>query len=210
MWRRVQLLPLLLLSEAFIVASRRLEPGIAELNWNSSSSPSPCANDMPLADSITSYSPISLWWKSLGSILLQHLPGDESSGEPGFFNDLRIAFNTVHPTPNVPTRSRAPVGSSTDSADETEFCDDHFYHSPLYRRDQQVLKTKCRVKPTRPDQTWDGNGIPNYTPTDSNGNPLPTQTIGDGHGGGGQEIISVQSKCNGRGSGATGEKSRSC
>ncbi|PVF96645.1 hypothetical protein CPB86DRAFT_761669 [Serendipita vermifera] len=184
MWRGVQLLPLLLLSEAFIVASGRVESGSPELNWNSSSSA--CAKNIPLADSTTSYSPISLWWKSLGSILLQHLPGDESSREPSFFNDLRIAFNIAHPTSNAPTRPGT-----------------HFYHSPLYRRDQKILKTKCRVKPLHPGEGWDGTGIPNYTPTDSNGNPLPTQTIGDGHGGGGQEVIAVRSTCNGRGTGAT-------
>ncbi|CAG7849026.1 SubName: Full=Related to glycoside hydrolase family 23 protein-Laccaria bicolor {ECO:0000313/EMBL:CCA67359.1} [Serendipita indica DSM 11827] len=128
------------------------------------------------------------WWSKLSEFLLLHLPGDAYSDEQGFFNDLQLALNTVPP-------------SRADDLDPDELCSPRHQ---LFPRDQQVLKTKCRVKPVHYHPGWNGD-IPNYTPTDSNGNPLPTQTIGDGHGGFGQEIIGVNTRCpyNNVGPGAT-------
>lgn len=137
------------------------------------------------------HSPVSLLWHSLGSFLSKHLPGDISSADPGFFNDLRIAFNTSHP-------HIAPTRTHKDDVCQLE------NQGSLFPRDQQVLQTKCRVKSTRPHQEWDGD-VPNYTPTDSNGRPLPTQTIGDGHGGYGQEVISVTTMCGSISPGANGK-----
>jgi len=37
--------------------------------------------------------------------------------------------------------------------------------------------------------------LPGMTPTDSNGRPLPTQTVSDGHGGNGHETIAVTQPC---------------
>jgi hypothetical protein len=137
------------------------------------------------------YSPVSLFWHGFTSFISNHLPGDVSSAEPSFFNDLRIAFNLSHP--NVGTKIDP---TKTCQLDKREY---------LYPRDQQVLKTKCRVQSTLPDEEWN-NGIPNYTPTGADGRPLPTQTIGDGHGGYGQEIIAVTSMCGNIPPGAAGKR----
>lgn len=134
------------------------------------------------------YTPTTPFWLSLGQFLSKHLPGDASSTESGFFNDLQLALN-----PPI-------AGLGQDRRDDLEEEEDSCTlerRTVLYPRDQRILKTKCRIKPTQPHSGWDDDEIPNYTPTDSEGHPLPTQTIGDGHGGYGQEIIAVKTLCNG-------------
>lgn len=119
---------------------------------------------------------IESWWPHLLSTVSELLPTDSSSR---FINDLRLAL--------------APIPHD----DQDDFISQNFTKRDL---SQQVF-TRCRVRSTfQPNDASDGPEAtrtltPNYTPTGSDGQPLPTQTIGDGHGGYGQEIIAVTAPC---------------
>jgi hypothetical protein len=183
MWAGVPLLPLLLLSETLAAATHRLTA--LERAREHSRRPSNDVDDsQPTSDTGSLTSPLTWWWNNVDSFLSHYPPVDSPLTEPGFFNDIRLAFSLSTGPPTIPY-------NLNDSR-------------TLYPRDQQVLRTKCRVVSTLPHQEWDGD-VPNYTPTGSDGQPLPTQTIGDGHGGGGSEVIAVTSMCGSIGPGATGE-----
>jgi hypothetical protein len=187
MWRAALLLPLLQLSNVLATADDRLgTPSVTRTEPSASAATLEAPRELL-------YSPVSLFWHSLASFISNRLPGDASSAEPSFFNDLRIAFNLSHPN----------IGTEVEPSDDDETCQLE-KREYIYIRDQQVLKTKCRVQSTLPQEEWNG-GIPNYTPTGPDGRPLPTQTIGDGHGGYGQEVISVTSMCGNINPGATGK-----
>lgn len=187
MWRATLLLPLLLLGDVLATADDRL--GVPSVTRTEASAGAATVD----APGEVVYSPVSLFWDSLTSFISNHLPGDISSPDPSFFNDLRVAFNFSHTN----------IGTKVNRTDDDETCQLE-KREYLYLRDQQVLKTKCRVQSTLPQDEWDG-GVPNYTPTGPDGRPLPTQTIGDGHGGYGQEVISVTSMCGSIPPGATGQ-----
>jgi hypothetical protein len=183
MWRGVLLLPLLLLRETLAATTHRLTT--LERAKEHSRRPSYDADDSrPTSDTGSLPSPLTWWWNNVDNFLSHYPPVDSPLTEPGFFNDIRLAFSP----------STRPI--------KTPY--NHNNSRTLYPRDQQVLRTKCRVVSTIPHQEWDGD-TPNYTPTGSDGRPLPTQTIGDGHGGGGSEVIAVTSMCGNIGPGATGE-----
>lgn len=199
MWRGAFLLPFFLLCETLVTANERYEA--LNPSWdrdceNSTALPSP---GRPVSVPSSARSPsLSYWWTSIASTLTNYLPGDTSTGEAGFFNDLRLAFS-------IP-----PATHNEEDADEEH---EDYYDSndtcmltrrnTLYARDQQVLKTKCRVVNIHSTHGYIPGHTPNYTPTGSDGQPLPTQTIGDGHGGGGRETIAVNSTCGNLRNGAT-------
>ncbi|KIM24870.1 glycoside hydrolase family 23 protein [Serendipita vermifera MAFF 305830] len=171
MWRGVLLLPLLVLSETLAAADHRLTAlersrEHARHNTNDVYEQKHENNE---ASTTSANNGLTRWWSTVDSLLAEYSPVDS-----GLLYDLRLAFGPVPPQYERSTRSSSNSGG-------------------LYPRDQRVLKTKCRVKPPTPHHGDDG--IPNYTPTDSAGHPLPTQTIGDGHGGGGREIIAVTTPC---------------
>lgn len=179
MWRGVLLLPLLLLSETLATADHRstvLDRSREHSRHVSNNEPKP--QQAGSESTSRTSSPLSRWWTTVDNLF-----EGTSLAETGFFNDLRLTFGSNTPLYNINNRRRS-----------------------LHPRDQQVLKTKCHVRPTIPSTPPTGNGdVPNYTPTDSDGRPLPTQSIGDGHGGGGSEIIAVTSMCGNIAPGATGE-----
>ncbi|KAG8825753.1 hypothetical protein FRC19_010597 [Serendipita sp. 401] len=175
MWTRLCLLPLVLVAETFAAINDHLEtPEYLFPNKSCDIDGSGRPEDL-----LTT----TLWWQSFGGFLARNLPGDPSRVEPGFLNDLRIALNiSIPPTPTTQH--------------------DSYERRQLSKREQKVLKTKCRVRPIHRHQDWD-DSTPNYTPTDSLGHPLPTQTMGDGHGGGGSEVIAVTAMCGNIPPGAT-------
>jgi len=182
----VLLLPLLLVSETLAAATHRM----TTLERLKEHIRHPISNEddlQPTGDMDSLTSPLTRWWNNVDSLFSRHPPLESSLTEPGFFNDLRLAF----------TLSTDPVTTQHGLKNQG-----------LSPRAQQVLKTMCRLKSTIYDDGWDDGDVPNYVPTDSDGQPLPTQTIGDGHGGGGSEIIAVTSMCGNIGPGATGEHSQ--
>jgi hypothetical protein len=183
MWAGVLLLPLLLLSETLAAATHRLTA--LDRAREHSRRPSYDVDDpQPTGDTGSLTSPLTWWWNNVDNFLSHYSSVDSPLPEPGFFNDIRLAFSL---STGPPTTQHNLNNSHT-----------------LYPRDQQILRTKCRIVSTLPHQEWNGD-VPNYTPTGSDGQPLPTQTIGDGHGGGGSEVIAVTSMCGNIGPGATGE-----
>lgn len=74
--------------------------------------------------------------------------------------------------------------------------------SELLRRANEQKVVKCKVQSSGLGSSHGHDGseptsttLPGMTPTDSNGRPLPTQTVSEGHGGGGRETIAVTQPC---------------
>jgi hypothetical protein len=199
MWRGAFVLPFFLLCETLATANERYEA--LDPSWDRDCQNSTASSSQGPVSSPSSSSS-AYWWTSLAAALTNYLPGDTSTGEQGFFNDLRLAFNIPPPLP--------PATRDEDDDEEHEDYDNYndkcmlTRRDTLYARDQQVLKTKCRVVNTHDTHGYIPGHNPNYTPTGTDGQPLPTQTIGDGHGGGGSEVIAVTSTCGNQRNGATG------
>src|SRR5258706_2467706 len=70
------------------------------------------------------------------------------------------------------------------------------------RADSQSVINKCKVQSSGLGSPHGGDGskptstsLPGMTPTDSNGRPLPTQTVSEGHGGSGRDTIAITQPC---------------
>jgi len=126
------------------------------------------------------------WW----SQILGYIPPFYSkTSSNNLIDDLRLAF--LGSTPSY-------VYSSADDADQCTLQKRAMLVDTSNIDPQRVL-TRCKVR-QKPGPHRSGEGAsstvnPNYTPTGTDGRPLPTQTIGDGHGGSGSEIIAVTTKC---------------
>ena len=72
----------------------------------------------------------------------------------------------------------------------------------LHRRADSQRVNKCKVQSSGLGSHHGDDGskststtLPGMTPTDSNGRPLPTQTVSEGHGGSGHETIAITQPC---------------
>ena len=130
-------------------------------------------------------STFSVWSERLFSLL------DPNDAEPptgrlrAFANDLHLAFVAPRHATRPPHKQRKPHPNSG-----------------LLRRADSQWVTKCKVQSSGlgssqgdDDPKSTSTTLPGMTPTDSNGRPLPTQTVSEGHGGGGRETIAVTQPC---------------
>jgi hypothetical protein len=147
-----------------------------------------CDSTPPLLYQISDNGPstlsstLAVWSERLFSLL------DPNGADPpkgrlrAFANDLHLAFVARQHTARPSHKWRWPHSDS----------------GLLKRADSQRV-IKCKVQSSGRDGD-DGSKptsttLPGMTPTDSNGRPLPTQTVSEGHGGGGRETIAVTQPC---------------
>jgi hypothetical protein len=149
-------------------------------------------------DPSTLSSSLAVWSDRLFSLL------DPTDSEPprgrlrAFANDLHLAFVARRHAAWPSHKRRKP----------------HFDSELLRRADSQKV-IKCKVQSSGDGSPDGGDGdsskptsttLPGMTPTDSNGKPLPTQTVSEGHGGGGRETIAVTQPCGNIPVGASSEE----
>lgn len=168
---------------------------------NSSASLDQCGSTPPplldQSDDDPSPSTLALWSERLFSLL------DPTDAEPhtgrlrAFANDLHLAFvarrHGTRPL-HKHKRKRPHLDSS------------------LHKRADSQKVTKCKVQGLGSHHGDDGSKptsttLPGMTPTDSDGRPLPTQTVSEGHGGGGHETIAITQPCGNIPVGATSKES---
>lgn len=174
-------------SQALLVAFALLARSTAS---NSNAAPDECPPTSPRLDQIsddlpfTSSSQLTLWSGRLLNLL------DPDDQDPkgrlrAFADDLHLAF-AARPHAAGPSHKRRKRHPD----------------SELLRRADAQKVTKCKVQSSglgsshgHDDSKPTSTTLPGMTPTDSNGRPLPTQTVSEGHGGGGRETIAVTQPC---------------
>jgi hypothetical protein len=152
-----------------------------------------------ISDDVPSTSPstLAIWGERLLSVLDPDDAGTHKGRLRAFADDLHLAFAARRHAarPSHKQRKRHP-------------------DSGLLRRADVQKVTKCRVQSNGLGSSH-GHGdsepttttLPGMTPTDSDGKPLPTQTVSEGHGGSGRETIAITQPCGDINVGATGKQS---
>ena len=167
---------------AFALVARSTARNSAVLDQCDSTSPIP-----PLLTDVvpsTSSSTPALWSERLFGLLDPNGADHPNGRLRAFAKDLHLAF--------VPRQHAARLSHRRRKRQP---------NSGLLRRADAQKVTKCKVQSSGLGSS-NGNGskptsttLPGMTPTDSNGRPLPTQTVSDGHGGNGHETIAVTQPC---------------
>ena len=165
---------------------------------SSSASLDQCGSTPPLldqSDDDPSPSTLALWSERLFGLLGPSDPEPHTGRLRAFANDLHLAFAARR-------HGTRPLHK-------------HKIDASLHRRADSQKVTKCKVQGlgshhgdgddgSKPTSTT----LPGMTPTDSNGRPLPTQTVSEGHGGGGRETIAITQPCGNIPVGASSKESR--
>jgi len=150
-------------------------------------------------DPSTLSSALAVWGDRLFSLLDPTDPELPRGRLRAFANDLHLAFVARRHAAWPPSHKRRKP---------------HFDSELLKRADSQKV-TKCKVQSSGQGSPNEGDGdgskptsttLPGMTPTDSNGRPLPTQTVSEGHGGGGRETIAITQPCGNIPVGASSEE----
>ena len=171
---------------AFVLVARSTASNTAAQDQcHSASSTSPLLDQISDHRPFTSSSALTVWSERLLS-LLDPNDGDHPKGRlRAFADDLHLAF----------AARRHAAGPSHKQRK-------HHPDSELVRRADPQKVTKCKVQSSglgsshgHDDSKPTSTTLPGMTPTDSNGRPLPTQTVSEGHGGGGRETIAITQPC---------------
>jgi len=162
-----------------------------------STSPTSLLDQQPDDGPSASSSTLAVWSERLLS-LLDPNDADHPGALHAFANDLHLAFMARRHAaqPSHKRRKRHP-------------------DSELLRRAGTQKVTKCKLQSSGLGSPHGDGGskptsttLPGMTPTDSDGKPLPTQTVSEGHGGSGRETIAVTEPCGNIPVGASSTRSR--
>jgi hypothetical protein len=173
----------LLVAFALVARSTATNPNSPQRDCHSASSASPLLDQIPEDGLFTSSSP-SVWSERLLSLLDPNDGVHPKSRLRAFADDLHLAF-AARPHPPPPLHKHGKRHSD----------------SELLRRADSQKVIKCKAQSglgsshDHDDSKPTSTTLPGMTPTDSNGRPLPTQTVSEGHGGGGREVIAVTEPC---------------
>lgn len=153
------------------------------------------SDDDPSASSST----FAVWSERLFSLLDPHEAEPHTGRLRAFASDLHLAFVARRHSTRPSHKRKRP----------------HLDVGLLRRADSQRVN-KCKVQASglgshHGDDGDDGSKptsttLPGMTPTDSNGRPLPTQTVSEGHGGSGRETIAITQPCGSIPVGASGKE----
>ena len=174
--------------QTLILALALLAPCAASnspvLDHDQCDSPAPLLDQLGDDPSILS-STLAVWSERLFSFLDPHDAEPPRGRLHAFANDLHLAFVARGHAARPSHKRRSP----------------HFDSELLRRADSQKV-IQCKVQSSGLGSPHGGDDskptsttLPGMTPTDSNGRPLPTQTVSEGHGGGGRETIAVTQPC---------------
>ena len=170
---------------AFALVARSTASSNAARGQCDSTPPTPLLGQVADGEPFALSSTLAVWSERLLS-LLNHNGTDHPEGRlRAFADDLHLAFAAWRHAARPSYKPRK-----------------HHHDLGLLRRADAQKVTKCKVRSSGLGSSHGDNGskptsttLPGMTPTDSNGRPLPTQTVGEGHGGSGRETIAITQPC---------------